>query len=279
VALQLSSGLAAQRLATEMASDEFPLRAEQEKILEATRLCPGRGKHCASNAVHHLRRGWAIRRTDPAMAVFRAMTAEEEAAGAIFYALVRHKYAGAAGLRYTSHEQKAAVRPFVEAILHFIALSPVDEPTVALERQAGRLKAITRFAFTDFSGKKYWLAPRPPLHFVVKRDGRGEGFGPVIDNLLARLASRRQFTSISTYIEHAKNERNRLLYAGDTGYPDVRGLRDEYFFEVRRIVFRHPLLYLLIDQYRTRQNFVQQALDAFLRVTGTRSKQERERAQ
>jgi hypothetical protein len=50
------------------------------------------GQYAARNAVRHLDKAGEIAEIDPMMAAFRAITAEEEAATAVFHALRRQGY-------------------------------------------------------------------------------------------------------------------------------------------------------------------------------------------
>ncbi|MCB1605317.1 MAG: hypothetical protein KDI59_11755, partial [Xanthomonadales bacterium] len=67
----------------------------EEKILGAVEDCKGSVKHCARNAINHLEKAWVIRDIDIEMAVFRGITAEEEAASAVFHCLKNHRYSNA----------------------------------------------------------------------------------------------------------------------------------------------------------------------------------------
>jgi hypothetical protein len=49
-------------------------------------------KSCAKNAIRHLEKAWDIKDIDPEMSIFRAITAEEEAATSIFIALKEKGY-------------------------------------------------------------------------------------------------------------------------------------------------------------------------------------------
>lgn len=61
------------------------------------------GMWAAFNAIKHTNRAWKLRAVDPAMAAFRAITAEEEAAIALFKSLRRLGYPGADKLKIRDH--------------------------------------------------------------------------------------------------------------------------------------------------------------------------------
>src|SRR4051812_32687695 len=107
------------------------------QMLEATAL-PGRAS--AKNAVRHIDKANAIADTDPDMAAFRAITAEEEAATALFHSLKRHRYPGSELLKPRDHLQKNAVAPFCSAVSRLFEL--VDEqfdlrPQLRINDEAG----------------------------------------------------------------------------------------------------------------------------------------------
>jgi hypothetical protein len=76
-------------------------------------------RNCARNSMHHLERAFKIKDVDPEMAVFRSITAEEEAATAIFIALKEKHYNNADKIQYKKHPYKQALGPFIRAIGKF----------------------------------------------------------------------------------------------------------------------------------------------------------------
>jgi hypothetical protein len=252
--------------------EELEISPLHERILALVRKCPGRGRHCAINAVDHVRKAWRLREIDPEMAIFRAITAEEESATAIFYALVRRKYVGASKLRLDDHEHKAAVGPFLDALVEIVTDVPDAEPTVVLSRTPNGERLFTRLSFVDASGQKFVLYPLPPLSGGVSINGDEEALGREFDQALNRIATRARATSIKKHVAGIKNERNKLLYASDRGVARVRELQDWYFTQVRDRVFRNLITYLLIDQHAQKQEFAQEALKAFLRIVWRESR-------
>jgi hypothetical protein len=94
---------------------ELELTAQETILEQRLRRSPPLTRQVASSAVDHLRRAWRIREVDPEMAVFRCITAEEEAVAAIFLSLKRRGYAGAKHLHWHNHRHKAVVLPFRQA--------------------------------------------------------------------------------------------------------------------------------------------------------------------
>jgi hypothetical protein len=80
---------------------------------------------------------------------------------------------------------------------------------------------------------------------------------------LKKIAAESNMKTILDHLRYIANFRNKILYAGPHGIPDVE-IKDAYFLKKRDIVFVHLTIYLLIDDYKERQLFAQQALDAFL---------------
>ena len=235
----------------------------QQKLAQVVAKTPAPGKHAAQNAIAHLKKAWEIRQIDPAMAVFRGITADEESVTAIFHALKARRYVGANSFNPHRHTQKAAMVPFLAAIEHaLVGMMPL-QPTVVLKKPTVKPPRIRlRFAAYDQNGEKYAIEPEPPLHGVMSLNGQPHDFA----DELKQLATRQQAKTILEHVRRLANERNLLLYASSRGFPDVRDLQDEFFFQAARRIFRNLGIYLFVIEYKQRQDFVQQALDAFLRM-------------
>ena len=92
-----------------------------EKLtIEALDDCRGELKHCAKNAISHLKKSWEIRNVDLEMAMFRSITAEEEAASSFFYGLKNHKYKNSGKLQFKQHTYKLGFFPFIQGIGAFL---------------------------------------------------------------------------------------------------------------------------------------------------------------
>ena len=79
--------------------------------------CRGRTKWSAMNSIHHLVMAKEISKIDPAMAAFRSVCAEEEAATALISSLKVQKYPGSEHLNFRSHADKHAVIIFVSTVM------------------------------------------------------------------------------------------------------------------------------------------------------------------
>ena len=241
----------------------FEMSGFHKKVTELILDTPAPGKHCARNAIAHIKKAWEIREIDPEMAVFRAITGEEEAATAIMHSLQRRKYKGAEKLKYRDHTYKAALFPFFQGISGSFARH-LEQFKVALEIDTKDKKPTikTRINVPGPTGDIMHAYPNPPLHFEITVNGKIYDFS----RELKELATVKNVKKITDYIKRQANTRNVILYASTQGIPKIK-LPIEGFLERKRsIVFGHLVIYLLIDQHKEHQLFVQQALTAFLKM-------------
>lgn len=234
---------------------------EIEKLILSTKP---RGKHSARNAFIHIKRAWRLKEIEPEIAVFCAITGEEEAATALFHSIQRLKYLGADQLKPKNHIHKAAVYPFFVAV--GLALRKVIKelnPEVRIGKKSENPKIEIRLKITTPDGE-FYVDPKPPLHYSVKRDGQIYDFADEFQ----MIADSNQVKSIKKQIEILANERNELLYAHQGGILKCTVPVDEIIKEQLSKIFHILIVYLLIDQYSQRQWFVQQSLNAFLTVLG-----------
>jgi hypothetical protein len=241
-----------------------------KRVADIVPTMPTPGRWPAFNAIRHLNRAWRIRTTDLAMAAFRSITAEEEAATALIRTLQQLKYDRAHELKPRDHLHKNAVIPFFEAFNRTIAkVAPkqtsiqltVDEtgkkPKLELRMQL--LHPVTR--------ELMWAYPQPPLHVAITSGGVGkverkEDFREGIEEL-ARGANAK---SVHDYLKERANMRNRILYAATSGYPEIGGDADQICSYYQRNVFTILKIYLLIAPHRSQQLLVQQGIEAFLNI-------------
>lgn len=226
----------------------------------------------AFNAIRQLNKAYKLRETDEEMALFRAITAEEEAATALFRSLRRRGYARADLLRPREHLQKNAVIPFLDAVSRVFAALGSDAPQTRLvfhERQAVPRMEIAIGVPLVADGALHWFRPVPPLHFMMNRESPGDpGPGVNFAEEMVLVASEANATTVMEHLRARANFRNQLLYAGETGVPGINGDADAALREYQRNVFAILHVLFLVDPYPEVQNFVQQGLDAFLQVLG-----------
>jgi hypothetical protein len=245
---------------------DFGLDKGEEKIFEMIKATKSRGKHSLRNAWNHLERGWAIREIDPAMATFRGITAEEEAATGLIYAVRDRGYDNSNLLNPWNHIHKHAVHPFFQLLSDFFAesIDPIGWKVGikhGLVNDPDRLKIYIQ---VTVNGEEHFLFPDPPLNLNIKMDEKQISFKRQID----KLADLENVNRVETYITDKANQRNKLLYAAANGYPHLETVFEKFFFEQKQKMMTMAYSYLLIEPYHEKQPFVQQAIDSLLNMLG-----------
>lgn len=245
---------------------DFRLNKREEKTFEMIKATKSRGRHSLRNAWNHLERGWAIREIDPAMAAFRAITAEEEAATGLIHAVRDRGYDNSNLLNPRDHVHKQAIYPFFQLLSDFYAesIEPMGWKVILrVESRADphRLKISIPM---NVNGEEVYATPDPPLNLNIKADGKPVSFKRQID----KLANLKNVKRVESYIKAKANQRNTLLYAGPNGYPHLETVYESFFFEQKKIVMAMAYAYLLIEPYDEKQPFVQQAIDSLLKMLG-----------
>lgn len=245
---------------------DFEARAEM-----ALADCNGAVKHCAKNALHHLKKAWLLREVDLEMAVFRGITAEEEVASSLFLSLKNQRYMNADKISFKSHAYKLALHPFLLSIGDFLrGLStstnfPFNNFKMQHIERKGK-KAIS----LHLHMKKYsvHVAPIPPLNFTIR--DQDTGLVSTFEVNFNKLLEQENCESVKKYVKNLTIERTRLLYADTKGYLKVVGDIQGYLENQKRKIFAVIYLILMIDPWADegRSAFVQQALDSFLLLMG-----------
>jgi len=226
----------------------------------------GYSKHCARSAIHHLELAWKIKDIDPEMAVFRAITSEEEAATAIFIALKDKGYINAEKIKHQQHSYKQALEPFIRAINAF-TVKWANEPgfpfgenyQLRIEGENKNKKLIISFFLKD-----KMLTSLPPLGFTISLNGRPHNF----DKELLEITSGKHRRDVIKHIKARANLRNQILYAQSNGIPKITSDIETHIKKRQNIVFMLLKVYALIYPYKENALFVQQALNAFLQMMG-----------
>jgi len=248
----------------------FPLQPTDRLIADLVPAARQPGRWPAFNAIRHLNRAWLAWEIDPEMAIFRSITAEEESATAVFLAIKRLNYHGSELINHRNHLHKNALFPFSKAVADF--LSAVDPGPLEVEAfvnldDPDRLICLRFHLPIPGTTQRLTLVPKAPLHFQLG-EGPREGEGRLVDfaDQALALAERNGFKNVMQYLGERANLRNRLLYAGATGYPGVTGNAEQALAEARSRTFANLLTFLIIDQYPFKQHFVQQGIAAFVRL-------------
>jgi hypothetical protein len=194
------------------------------------------------------------------MCHFRLITAEEEAASAVYHALKRRGYKGAERLSPKRHIHKMALRPFILSMHTLLLIAGhVRGVEVAPELDPDDQDRFrVRIKLPDKE-----MVFSPPLDLSLSENGKAYDFS----NELRLVLDRHEVDSILAYVKNETAERRRLLYAGTEGMWGMTDAIDEDFLRARRgIVLSHLLLFLMIDAYPKRQLFVEQCLPTLLRL-------------
>jgi len=234
----------------------------QKQVFDFVKTRPSPGCHCAVNAFRHLRKAWRIRKIDPEMAYFRSCCAEEEAATAIIQSLKRLHYPNADKLNYHNHVHKASVIPFIWAINNTaIPFHEMGcEPMVEIKEENGEMIIFWSFIHPD---TKQRMRVDPPFNLVAKINGQVYDFAHDI-NLLKDIGKTKE---VIDYLRKGANNRNLVLYSASNGIGQMRksfvvNFVKEQYSNVTKLL----LIYLLIDTYPEHQSFVQQCLNAFIKM-------------
>lgn len=250
-------------------SIEFPINEADKFMTDVILLMPPPSRWRAFNALRHLNKGWRLRVEDPEMAAFRSITAEEEAATALFLSLKRHRYKGANKLNHRNHVHKNAVIPFIDAVSRAFAKFRDIAPPVELvwDKQQIPARLILRVMVSHPVRGSVWALPQPPLNFFSSVSQIGLGMVRLdFAAEIAQIAIGAKAESIIEYLRERANFRNKLLYAADEGYPGVSGDIEAGLRGLQRNVMTILRIYFMIDPYAKHQGFVQQCLDAFLKM-------------
>lgn len=198
------------------------------------------------------------------MAVFRAITAEEEAASGLMRCLSELYYPRSNELNPRDHVHKHAVFPFMEILGLFFGQTigkNFQRFELHIEEDDGEARLALALRFSVL-GEDRLVCPIPPLNFGVS----------VLDSAEAVDYARQitEFTkikgvlSVKAFLKNEANLRNKILYAGPDGYPVVQDLKCSFVEERRRRVLSMLNLYLLIFPCKEHQLYVVQALTAFV---------------
>lgn len=235
-----------------------------EQVVE--RLRPPRVRNAARNAFRNLRDAWTLHPVDAEMSLFRAITAEEEAATALIVALKQQGYPNANRLRERFHPHKAAVWPLIAAISEGMREKNVRPPHIALAK-VGRPRIEISVDIGGPAGldKPLWGTADHPFNFVMRSDKHGPFQVHDFEAELQAVASARGARDIREHVLKEANARNECLYASDRGIPSVQFTDDLIVDRLRRVT---AMIVATIGIMQTRmvQPFIVQCLSALLKA-------------
>jgi hypothetical protein len=227
---------------------------------------PTHARHCLRSALYHLERAEAICEIDPAMAVFRSITAEEEAASGVMRCLQELSYPNAEALNPHDHVHKHAVFPFMQILELFIGqtLSSHFKRITLHIQQTGEARRLTLAMNLTVAGVAQLAYPIPPLNFSLLNPDTGES--PDYTHQINQLVAAKGKATIKTFLKAEANVRNQVLYADPTGYPTIPSLDPGFLEERRKRVLAMMNIYLLVSPYSEHQPFVSQAIASFVNL-------------
>ena len=224
-------------------------------------------RNCFRSAINHLDRAYKISTIDPEMAIFRAITAEEEAASGLMQSLIQLRYPKHESLRPRDHVQKHAVVPFIQAVLShlsFLRFPDIHGISLVIKRVEGKDRLVTAFG-VNLNDELHWATPEPPLNLSVRDGNTGENPSYVVD--IQRVIAPKGYRNILRFLQREANLRNTILYAGPDGYPVVDKFDDRFILERQARVLLILKATLLISPYAEHQPFVVNAISAFIQIT------------
>lgn len=217
----------------------------------------------AMNSMIGFEKAFALFEIDLEMASFRAITAQEEAAVALFLALQARKYPGADRLSVKHHDHKAALWPVLMAARRALHGFPdvqfqlnADPPSI---RVAFKLRDMADNLPPDMADARVELVN--PLDMLKSGPD-----GPVnFDVQLAEIVAVNGAKTIRGHVRDTANARNSLLYASETALPKSKATIAS--IEQRRSEAEMALcLTIGVLQTWTLQAYALQALECFLTI-------------
>lgn len=214
----------------------------------------------------HLSFAHRLKEIDPAMALFRAITAEEEAATGLLRALQSRRYAASGELLPKDHLQKAAVYPYLRAIAKhtsYLRMSGIKEVRFAIPKDEDKPRLQLAFVL-DGENAGIVARPDPPLNLRIREGGQPVNYQKYFRELISPIG----FEDIRKYLDIKRNQRNLLLYASPQGLLNPGPVAESTLQDYRHRIMTILKAALLVWPYREVQPFAQEAVRSFLEVSG-----------
>lgn len=238
----------------------------RDALRKAVGKLPSEVRLRALNAYDGFDRARMLLSIDREIASFRAITAEEEAAAALFRSLQLRGYPGAERLNLGNHQHKAALGPFLAAVAESMVAKPplriqltidFSEPSIEVHLPLHTNGII-------FPGSETLrLTLVEPLGLTGhKEDGSSADF---FDKYLDRIAKASKSSNVRRLIKREANARNTLLYASDNNTPKSKATTATIDTRQRRAEIALCLC-IAVLQTKSHQALAAQALAAFLRI-------------
>lgn len=217
------------------------------------------------NSLDHFSKAFEILNVDRAMASFRAITGEEEAATALMRAIQFRQYPGAKSFNARNHVHKAAVGACIAAI-GLDMRQTLQRFQLTFRYDVQRIDISVPFSTLGVAtpeGEDYFLQPVEPLSIVHTKPGKERS--NLFEENLVNLAEKARFENIKKLVASQANARNTLLYAGDSGIPVSQATVQDLWIRKDRAMLT-LILAIMVLQSKEHQPLVRDAIDAFLSV-------------
>jgi hypothetical protein len=217
-------------------------------------------KHCFRSALNHLNAAQKLVGVDLTMAVFRAITAEEEAATGLMLELKNKQYKNAESLEIHNHVHKGAVIELISVVIQFLedhfSGSFYD---LSIHEVNGQL-LVKLQAEMNINNERIKIIPEPPLNINFRIEEKRFSMKQQIKTLLQNRGSQ----TLKAHLKKKANFRNMLLYASDKGYPGKPVIEEKFFRVQLKKVLAMLRIYLMVTPYSDPQQSVQDSIDIFL---------------
>jgi len=213
----------------------------------------------------HLSFAHRLKDIDAAMATFRAITAEEEAATGLLRALQARGYTTLGGLKPKDHLQKAAVYPFLCAVIKhtsYLRMNGIQKVRLGIPVNEGKPR-LQLALLLDGANEGIVARPDPPLNLSIREGGDPVSYRDYFIELITEAG----YEDIRKYLEIKKNRRNLLLYASPQGLLDPGPVADSTLLDYKQRVMTILMATLLVWPYKEAQPFVQEAVNSFVGLT------------
>ncbi|MEZ0232839.1 MAG: hypothetical protein ACAH12_08365 [Methylophilaceae bacterium] len=218
-----------------------------------------KAKHCFRSALHHLNAAQKIAEADLSMAVFRAITAEEEAATGLMLELKNKKYNNSEHLEVQNHIHKGAVIELMSIIIQFLEDNfPGSNYDLSIYKVDEQLMLKLQ-AEMNINKERITFIPEPPFSLSFRVDGKKFSMKQQIQTLLDKRGSQ----TIKAHLKQKANFRNLLLYASDKGYPKKPVIEENFFPVQLKKVLSMLRVFLMVTPYDELQPAVQDSIDLF----------------
>ena len=244
-------------------SSSMDLQGFDKNCLEILEALPNRqSKHCFRSAINHLKRAEPLFAMDRNMAVFRCITAEEEAASGLMYCLKDKRYKNSERLNPRDHVQKNAVLEFFSVLSQFVedSFRQFGIEIILSTHEKNGAKFLAFQASMDLGQGQTSFVPDPPLNFCLTHEDKRFSYKKQIE----KLRNSKQLDTIAEHLKVKANLRNLLLYANQRGFPCDVEIEAKFFPAHQRRILALLRCYLMIAPYEAHQQFVQDSLDSFL---------------